>query len=50
MYSFQYGGDIDAYFDRYRRLLKQRSDIAQHSGLSDGDRKALAAILQNPAR
>ncbi len=45
MYSFQYGGDIAAYFDRYRRLLTKRSDIAQHSGLSDGDRKALQAVL-----
>src|SRR6185437_7439562 len=45
MYSFQYGGDIAAYFDRYRRLLTKRSDIAQHSGLSDGDRRALQAVL-----
>ena len=45
MYSFQYGGDIDAYFDRYRRLLTKRSDIALHSGLSDGDRAALRAVL-----
>ena len=45
MYSFQYGGDLAAYFDRYRQLLKQRSDIGQHSGLSDGDRRALRAIL-----
>lgn len=45
MYSFQFGGDIDAYFDRYRRLLKKRADIAAHSGLSDGDRKALRAVL-----
>ena len=44
MYSFQYGGDIAAYFDRYRRLLNKRSDIALHSGLSDGDRAALRAI------
>jgi hypothetical protein len=43
MYSFQYGGDIAAYFDRYRRLLAKRSDIALHSGLSDGDRAALRA-------
>jgi hypothetical protein len=44
MYSFQYGGDIAAYFNRYRRLLNKRSDIALHSGLSDGDRTALRAI------
>jgi hypothetical protein len=46
MYSFQYGGDIAAYFDRYRRLLSKRSDIAKHSGLSDGDRAALRALLK----
>jgi hypothetical protein len=46
MYSFQYGGDIDAYFDRYRRLLAKRSDIALHSGLSDGDRAALRTVLK----
>ncbi len=45
MYTFQYGGDIDEYFGRYRRLLSQRSDIAKHSGLSDGDRAALRAAL-----
>lgn len=45
MYSFQYGGDITEYFDRYRRLLKQRPDIARHSGLSDGDRTALRSVL-----
>ena len=45
MYSFQYGGDISAYFDRYRRFLTKRSDIAQHSGLSDGDRQGTCAAL-----
>ena len=45
MYSFQYGGDIEAYFYRYRRLLGKRPDIALHSGLSDGDRRALRAVL-----
>jgi hypothetical protein len=41
MYSFRYGGDIVEYFQRYRRLLKTRGDIAAHSGISDADRKAL---------
>jgi hypothetical protein len=45
MYSFQYGGDIAAYFGRYRRLLSSRPDIRKHSGMSDGDRRQLAAIL-----
>jgi hypothetical protein len=47
MYSFQYGGDINAYFDRYRKLLNKRADIALHSGLSDGDRAALRAVLKH---
>ena len=41
MYSFQYGGDIAGYFDRYRRLLKTRADIPAHSGISDADRAAI---------
>jgi hypothetical protein len=46
MYSFQYGGDIAAYFNRYRVLLKTRADIAAHSGISDADRAALRAALR----
>jgi hypothetical protein len=46
MYSFQYGGDITAYFQRYRVLLKTRSDIAQHSGISDADRIAFRLALK----
>lgn len=45
MYSFQYGGDILGYFDRYRRQLKTRADIATHSGISDADRTALLEAL-----
>jgi hypothetical protein len=41
MYSFTYGGDFVAYFNRYRQLLKARSDIPAHSGLSANDREAL---------
>jgi hypothetical protein len=46
MYSFQYGGDIPAYFNRYRVLLKTRADIAAHSGISDADRIALRGALR----
>lgn len=46
MYSFQHGGDLVEYFARYRRLLKQRSDIRQHSGLSPADIAALASAVQ----
>lgn len=45
MYSFQYGGDIAAYFDRYRRRLKTRGDMASTSGLSSADKDALGAAL-----
>ncbi len=47
MYSFQYGGDIPAYFGRYRNLLKTRGDIALHSGISDADRVAVRLALKN---
>jgi hypothetical protein len=46
MYSFQYGGDITAYFQRYRVLLKTRADISAHSGISDADRVALRVALR----
>jgi hypothetical protein len=45
MYSFQYGGDIPAYFGRYRTLLKTRADIAHHSGISDADRVAFRSAV-----
>jgi hypothetical protein len=37
MYFFGYGGDIVAYFGRYRGQLHSRADIATVSGLSDAD-------------
>jgi predicted Zn-dependent protease len=37
MYFFGYGGDIVAYFTRYRSQLHSRPDIAKVSGLSDAD-------------
>lgn len=46
MYSFQYGGDIGAYFGRYRAQLKTRADIPLHSGVSDADRQALVQALK----
>jgi hypothetical protein len=41
MYSFQYGGDIDEYFGRYRRKLTTREDIRKNPGMSPADRDAL---------
>lgn len=45
MYNFQFGGDIAEYFGRYRRKLNKHQDIQEQSGMSDGDRKRLLAIL-----
>ena len=41
MYSFQYGGDIDEYFGRYRRKLAAREDIHKNAGMSPADHTAL---------
>jgi len=41
MYIFQFGGDIDEYFGRYRRKLSTREDIRSNSGMSPADRDAL---------
>jgi Matrixin len=45
MYNFQYGGDIAEYFARYARKLERREDIRKHPGMSQNDRKRLAAGL-----
>ena len=42
MYSFQYGGDVVEYFNQYRGALHARSDIREHSGISEADRKRVA--------
>ena len=44
MYFFGYGGDIPAYFARYRAQIQTRGDIAKVSGLSDGDVARIRAI------
>jgi len=38
MYSFQWGGDIVAYFRRFRDQLQDRGSIPSADPLSDGDR------------
>jgi hypothetical protein len=45
MYSFGFGGDIVEYFGRYRRELRSRQRIPDHSGISPADREKLAAIF-----
>src|ERR1700691_3788283 len=47
MYSFQFGGNIEEYFGRYRRKLATRADIAKNSGMSAADRARLIEILKN---
>jgi len=44
MYFFGFGGDVPAYFDRYRRQLRTRGDIASVAGLSIADIVRLRAI------
>ena len=46
MYSFQFGGNIPEYFGRYRRKLHTRADIQKNFGLSEADRKHLAAVVR----
>jgi len=47
MYSFQFGGDIEEYFGRYRKKLETRGDIAKNPGMSAADRARLIEILKN---
>jgi Matrixin len=46
MYFFGFGGDIPAFFGRYREQLEARDDIAQVSGLSSGDVARLRAVYR----
>jgi hypothetical protein len=44
MYSFQYGGDIENYFARYRKRLKRRGDMRKRSPLSKSDIARLRSL------
>jgi hypothetical protein len=44
MYSFQYGGDIERYFMRYRKGVKKRTQMRERSPLSDNDIARLRAL------
>jgi hypothetical protein len=44
MYYFGFGGDIVEYFERYRRQLRSRSDIAAVAGVSNADVGRLKAM------
>ena len=44
MYSFVYGGDLVAYFSRFRKQLASRADIGAADPFSDGDVRAFHAL------
>lgn len=44
MYFFGFGGDIVAFFERYRSQLRSREDIAGVAGLSEGDLAQLRSL------
>ena len=46
MYSFVYGGDIVAYFMRFRNQLRTRADIPQATPFSQGDTEAFRALYR----
>jgi predicted Zn-dependent protease len=46
MYFFGYGGDVPAFFGRYRTQLTKREDIARVSGLSQGDIARLHTLYE----
>ena len=49
MYFFGFGGDIVEYFDRYRRQLRSRNDIATVAGVSGADISRLGVVPVGPA-
>ena len=46
MYFFGYGGDIPAFFNRYRARLTRRDDISSVSGLSPNDIERVLALYR----
>ncbi len=46
MYSFQYGGDLAEYFDRWRRKLKGRDGLRTMGGYSPADARRLQRALE----
>ncbi len=44
MFTFQFGGDFVEYFQRYRRALQRRADIAKNAGISPSDRTTFQAL------
>lgn len=50
MYSFQYGGDIVAYFRRFREKLERRDDMRRASPFSSADSQAMRALYRGDPR
>jgi len=48
MYTFQWGGDIVAYFRRFRDQLDDHASIPHADPFSDGDRAAFHALYPDP--
>ncbi|MDX1562892.1 MAG: hypothetical protein R3305_08185 [Gammaproteobacteria bacterium] len=44
MYFFGFGGDVNAFFGRYRQRIETRGDIERTSGLSAGDLAELVRL------
>jgi len=47
MYNFQHGGDLEEYFNRYRRKIKDRKDIRMLGGYSPSDVRRLRYSIAN---
>ncbi|MEO7599741.1 MAG: hypothetical protein ABIV50_12460 [Opitutus sp.] len=45
MYSFEFGGDFVAYFQRYRIKLKSRADIQRFTPLASGDIRQIKDLM-----
>ena len=46
MYFFGFGGDIPGFFNRYRKQLKTRDDIAKFAGVSADDAARVKALYR----
>lgn len=46
MYSFQFGGDVEEYFGRYRRMLTSHEDVRKYTGISPTDRTKLLFTIR----
>ncbi len=47
MYNFQHGGDLEEYFNRYRRKIRDRKEIHMLGGYSPADVRRLRYSIAN---